>query len=153
MRDIKKILVACDFSRPAPQVLDYAVAIGYKLKSKLLLANIINQRDIDAIEFATHRIFMVQEDVPIEKYIDDFVKERKQRLRELINETGETGKFLSPIVKIGVPFEELIKIAKTEFVDLVVIGTTGQSSLFNSLIGSTAEKMFRHCPIPLLCVR
>lgn len=153
MGSIKKILVACDLSKNTSQVLNYAAKIGAKLESKLLLVHIINQRDIDAIEYATHRILVVDEQVWTEKYIDDFLSERKQRLRELIAETQAAGMFLNPIVKIGVPFHELIEIGKSEYAELVIIGAGGRTSLFNTLIGSTAEKLFRHCPIPLLCVR
>lgn len=153
MKLFRQILVACDLSKFTPQVLDYAVVLAQNTGARMILANIINPRDTDAIAHAIHKTLLVQKEAAPEAFIHQHKLEREARLKTLIDQSGHPSLFIKTIVRTGEPFQELINITESEHTELVVMGTRGRSNLQSVLLGATAEKMFRHCPVPLLSVR
>jgi len=62
-------------------------------------------------------------------------------------------KDIEKMVVRGVPFVEIIKTAREKNADLIVIGTHGRTGIDHMLFGSTAEKVVRKAPCPVLTVR
>ncbi|WP_254533736.1 universal stress protein [Natrinema gelatinilyticum] len=56
-------------------------------------------------------------------------------------------------VRKGEPFEEILAYSDENDIDVIVMGTHGRTGLDHVLIGSTAERVVRHAPIPVLTVR
>jgi universal stress protein A len=53
----------------------------------------------------------------------------------------------------GVPADEIVNLAKNLETDLVIIATHGYKGLMHLVMGSTAEKVVRNAPCPVLVVR
>ena len=149
MSKIKKIMVAVDFSEYSPKSVKYAGHLAEDLGAELIFVNVINQRDIDMVKQVT----MYTDKISVKDYVDGLKKDRTEQMQRLLTETNCTRIPNRFLIKKGVPFAELVKTAKEEKVDMVVMGTKGRGNIAGILFGSQAEKMFRHCPVPLLSIR
>ncbi len=149
MKKISKIMVACDFSEYSKQALMYAAELAEILKANLIIVHVINQRDADAVRQAMAFI----PDISLDEFLKRQTENRSKQIDKLIEETTASSLPVNKIIKVGIPFHELIHAIKEEGVDLVVMGPKGRSDLDGILFGTTAEKMTRHCPVPLLSIR
>ena len=149
MSKIKKIMVAVDFSEYSNKVTDYAGRLAEDLDAELVFVNVINQRDVSMVE----KVTAYTDKLSVKGYVNDLKKLRNEEMQKILQETNCTRIPNRFIIKIGVPFAELIETAKQEKADLVVMGAKGRGNIAGILYGSQAEKMFRHCPVPLLSIR
>lgn len=59
---------------------------------------------------------------------------------------------VEPILLEGHPADELIRYAEENEMDVVVMGTLGKTGLDRLLLGSVAEKVVRHCKVPVMII-
>ncbi len=92
---------------------------------------------------------------PLSLALEEQIEEHKAHGREIVEEVVERGKKMgvevTPVVVEGHPAQEIIEHARDH--DLVVMGTLGRSGLSHLLVGSVAERVVRHAPVPVLVVR
>ncbi len=149
MKAIRTILVPIAFSRRTQALLDYAAGLALDLNADLLVANVINIRSMEAIS----RVESMGYQVDTEAYRRSLEDERSGLLEEMLAKNAFPRDRVRTIFKVGHPFDKLLQIVKEETVDLVVMGTRAHSELEHVLLGSVAEKMFRHSPVPVLSYR
>lgn len=149
MDPIKKIMVAVGFAEYSQGLLAYAARIAEALKAELIIVNIINVRDVEAIG----SIAAMGYEVDSEHYVSGIKEERRQALSEILATVSFPADKMRAVFQIGHPIDELLKIAMHEKVDLLVMGIKGRSDLEHVLVGSVAEKIFRRSPVPILSYR
>jgi len=54
---------------------------------------------------------------------------------------------------IGDPADEILRLAASGDYDVIVMGTHGRTGIRRMMLGSVAEKVLRHAPIPVLTIR
>lgn len=143
--NIKKILVPIDFSEYSKMSLDYAIEFSKIFKSELFLIYVI-EPIIYPSDFGLGQIPINQVDFEIQSRAED-------ELKKLINEKMPADMKCTCIVKTGKPFLEIINAAKEYDCDLIIIASHGHTGIEHILFGSTAEKVVRKSPIPVLTVR
>lgn len=149
MKTIKKIMVALDISEYSKEVLDYAGSLAESTRSELIIVNVINHRDIETLQKAA----METSGFSVKNWLEKQKKERLEAIQGLIRETALSHLPVKTLLREGIPFRELTKAVEEEAADLIVMGVKGRSNVPGVLVGSTADKVFRRCPVPLLNVR
>lgn len=151
MAKINKIMACIDLSDYSKMTLEYALELADGTGAKVTLLNVFNQRTIKAVEAtAIH----YPERINVAAYIQERKQERKEEIKQFIKEHfSDRESDIVVKVKQGYPEDCIIKTAREEGMDLVVIGNKGRGNLSRVLFGSIAEKVFRHCPVPVVSVR
>ena len=143
--EIKKILVPIDFSDYSKNALKYAVNIVETFKAEMFLIYVV-EPVIYPPDFSMGQIAIPS----VNTEWDERAKEELKKLAE--SEIPKEIK-VQTIVKTGKPFIEIIDTATEKDIDLIVIATHGHSGMEHILFGSTAEKVVRKAPCPVLTLR
>ncbi len=142
---ISKILVPLDFSEYSKMALDYAIAFAKKFQSELILVYVI-EPIVYPSDFGLGQIPINQVDFEIQS-------KAEEELRKIINEKIPQEIKANYIVKTGKPFIEIINTAEETKSELIIIASHGHTGIEHILFGSTAEKVVRKSPVPVLTLR
>jgi nucleotide-binding universal stress UspA family protein len=148
MINLRKILYPTDFSEYSSAALPYAVHLIEQNKADLYCLHVM---EMPQEEYLTGD-YMIPLEVP---YIPEekILKAVGKRLDRFVAEHfSEIDKVTSKVI-VGVPFVEIIRYARDQSIDMIVMGTHGHSALAAMLLGSVAEKVIRKAPCPVLSVR
>ncbi len=145
MELIKKILVPIDFSDYSKKALQYTVTFAKQFNAELCLIYVI-EPVIYPADLSMGQVVIPQTEI-------DLSTKSRQEL-ELLAKT-EIGSLLKYeiIIKNGKPFMEIIETASEIDADLIIISTHGHTGVEHLLFGSTAEKVVRKAPCPVLTIR
>ena len=141
---IKKILVPVDFSSLSKKAFQYALRLAQQFKAELTL--------IHVLEPAVPPSFEGLQMAPPFREEDSSGAERD--LRALIGSVRTAGvPKVKSLFRRGFASHEIVDTAKDLDVDLIVIATHGYTGWKHFCIGSTAERVVRAAPCPVLVVR
>jgi nucleotide-binding universal stress UspA family protein len=141
--DIKIILVALDFSDAAMRARDYADALARRLSAQIQLVHVQIPDEVRAAPGAAHLVRDAAESAT-------FVRER------LAGSEGAPVPQFWPEncrIRIGRPYREICEVAREIGANLIVLASRGHTGLKRILLGSTAERVVRFAPCPVLVVR
>jgi nucleotide-binding universal stress UspA family protein len=145
--DLQAVLVATDFSECAAAAFQMAQILARRFSSKLILLHVINERLLE--QFSSHL------GEPADALLPGFRKRAQQQLDEFLKGAKAGPLEVETMVVVGLPFQEIAVVARDLAVDLVVMGGYGRGGrgpLEEVFFGSTAEKVVRLLPCPVLCV-
>jgi universal stress protein A len=140
-----KILHPTDFSECAAQAEATAVDLAGKLGGEIALLQVLVETPL----YGESVLNMPK----VQSVYDAQRKWAEETLEARVGDLRQRGVKANWRVQVGVPSEEIVKIAEEERVDMIVMGTHGRSGLNRVLLGSVAERVIRLAPCPVLTVR
>ncbi|MBM3264158.1 MAG: universal stress protein [candidate division Zixibacteria bacterium] len=142
---IKRILYPTDFSESSEHALTYALSFAEQYGAAVYLLHVIEP--ITAVPAIYFDPAMTFEDRPeLEKNVEQLLNEAvPKEVKERIE--------IKPLIRRGAPFLEIIRTAREEEIDLIIIATHGRTGLAHMLLGSTAERVVQKAPCPVLSVK
>lgn len=139
---IKNILVPTDFSKASKKALKYAEELARQFNARITILHVVEP--MPTADFGAYPIALSQDQLlkEMKRTLDLF--SRRKVAKNLLKETK---------ISVGRPFQEITDAARNLKVDLIVIATHGYTGLKHAFLGSTAERVVRHAPCPVLTVR
>jgi nucleotide-binding universal stress UspA family protein len=136
-----RILFATDGSQGSATAEAYACALAQSWGASLTVMSVLEFPPGMDPDYAVNRL-----------YLDELMKEATTKLVDLKARAGSLGISAQSYVATGIPSEEVLARARAEGTEMIVVGTRGKTGLEHILLGSTAERIIRMAPCPVLTV-
>jgi nucleotide-binding universal stress UspA family protein len=139
---IRNVLVPIDFSAPSLEAIEAALPLIKHFGADLHLVHVF-EPDYPASSMVAIPLVVPELEVG----------ERVRRLRDVAEDYSVPLRRENIHAIKGRPFEEICRLAQEIDIDLIVIATRGYTGLKHLVLGSTAERVIRYSPCPVLVVR
>jgi universal stress protein A len=142
---IKDVLVPVDFSPSSIRALEFALGLADP-SGEIYLLHVIDADFVGRVEVAGFE--------SAEAAVDRLRKRAEVQMEELVQSWTGRGAALQTMVVIGRPVTEILRVATDLDFEMIVLATQGRrdTDLEGLLFGSTAEKVIRNAPVPIVVV-
>jgi len=145
MIHLKRVLVPTDFSKSAHKALVYGISFSREYSAELLLVHVVEPV---AVGYGSDLF-----PVPMAAVFEEMSTFARTELAKLAEEARAKRVEVREMVVQGRPSAEVLRVAKEELVDMIVLGTHGKGMLDHAIFGSTTERVIRRAPCPVLTCR
>ena len=142
MAVFQKILCPVDFSATSGHAFVYAAAIAQQFSAELILLHVIEEVPL----------FTAYSGAPVVDTSNEMEKYARAEMDRLAASATTSAKIRAEIVR-GKCHTAILKFAKENAVDLIVIGKHGRSHLDYFLFGSVTERVIRRAACPVMVVQ
>jgi universal stress protein A len=143
---IQRILLPTDFSKYAASATKYACELAAKFDAELHLLHTLEVHPAAAIpEFAMA--------LALPSHIAESRAAAEKALTRVLDPQWSAGRKVIHSILEGSPIVEIVRYARKQNIDLIVLSTHGRTGLAHVIVGSVAESVIRTAPCPVLTVR
>lgn len=137
----RKVLFPTDFSEHSRLAMDYAAFVAAKAGAKMIVLHATEEREEEAEE---GRLPEADEHRTVPEEIEEIVREIKALYPDLR---------ITPHVVKDRPASAILEVVVREEIDIVVMGTHGRTGMRLMFAGSTADRVIRNAPCPVMTMR
>jgi universal stress protein A len=143
--NLKRILVPVDFSSESLSAVRFARDWAARFRAAVCLLH-VTEPVIPAPSFGAQPIAVPLPPRGLRARLKaELEKIAKKELPRTIKTTVE--------IREGIPYDAIVTAAKKLKADLIIISSHGRTGLVRFFMGSTAERVVRHAPCPVLTLR
>ena len=135
----KKILFATDGSKYSTLAAEKAVAFAKSYGGELVVLSVV---DVPAELYA---------EAP--KAVEDLIRKAREYTAAVKEQAKASGVGSESFIGEGEAYEAVVKVAKEQAADVIVLGSHGRTGLRRLLMGSVTEKVIGYAPCPVLVVK
>lgn len=140
--DLKRILIAYDFSDYSEVALKYALSIAQEHQAELHLLHVLPPRSVNEPEIAWY---------PIKG--ESAYHNAARRLQRAAPAEAHLWCKIKHVVSEGQPYREILNYAENNEIDLISVGAHGAGFGMRALFGSNVDRVLRQAPCPVLVAR
>ncbi len=139
---ITRVLLATDFSPCAARALEYALAVTALWNAELHALHVLEFYPGMDPEYPVNQM-----------YLDELRKDADRQFIDVEKHAADSGVSIRKRIEFGIPSQRIEHVSKELQADLIILGTHGRTGLQHVLAGSTAERVVRTGPCPVLSVK
>ena len=143
MLNLRRILVAVDFTETSDRAFDFALELAQKFGATVTA---VHAFEIPVVGFPDGAL------VATADVATRIQEAAKQGLDAAVKARQGKGVEVTGVLREGSAHEEVKAVAEQMGMDLVVIGTHGRKGLARALLGSVAENVIRTVKLPVLTI-
>lgn len=142
---LQKILLPTDFSNYSAAATKYACELASRFNADLHLLHLLELHLSSTPDFGLG--------LALPRYINESRAAAEKCLAGVLDPKWSAGRTVIQAVLEGSPKVEIIRYARKQDIDLIVLSTHGRTGLAHVIMGSVAESVVRTAPCPVLTVR
>lgn len=140
--ELKRVLVAYDFSDYSELALSSALSFSQEYQSELHLLHVLPPFTVDESEISWH---------PLGR--ESAYHKAAHRLQKAVSPEAHLWCDIKHAVSEGQPYREILNYAEKNEIDLICLGAHGAGFGMRTLFGSNVDRVLRQAPCPVLVTR
>lgn len=145
---VKRILVPVDFSKYSVVTMNFAISLSRLTGASIVALHVFEKPVIPEAIWMSKQVVDIYRD-----YHKQAERKAKEELNKFIQQFEARGVDLKTKVTSGIPYIQIIRTARKDKVDLIILGSKGLTVFQKVLIGSTADRVVRKADCSVMVIK